>query len=138
MKASAPGTLRQVLLRCTLAIGLIGMHHVSTSTCMDQHTGPILMMSASSNPNAAEPYSDLVGPAPGHHVPARSHELMHLCLAVLCAAGISLLVLLALMITSGFPVRTGPPFRLVFLRLPGHPPDRRGRSILTSLCLLRV
>jgi hypothetical protein len=71
-------------------------------------------------------------------VPGGRHDVLHLCLAVLGAAGAFLLALAAFLGASWFtttfpwtPGRRGSPGR-------GRPPDRGGHSILTSLCVLRT
>jgi len=123
---------KQVILLFALALCVVAMHHVGMSH------------SASASPMHSVPAMQLeTGPAAapaGEHpdMPSDAHGLLHLCLAVLSAAGAALLVLLALWSVSRSvalsATSAGPPGPA----RPERPPDRRGRTVLTSLCVLRV
>lgn len=113
------------MLLAILALGLIAMHHTPAQG-EGRHDGSVVVMAASI---AAEPMSS------GHDM----HAMLHECLAVLgqFAMG-ALLVLLAV---AGIAWRldrhraTGP--RAV-ARAPDRPGSPGGRSLLTSVCVLRL
>jgi hypothetical protein len=118
--------LQQVLLLCALAVGLVGMHHLSATTDMPAS------MPVVSAPVMAGTHAD---PAPSEdHSP--SHELSHLCQAVLVAFGAALLGLSLLL--RAFGAQLGVPRKMRASPPPERPPDRRGRVVLTCLCVLRV
>ena len=63
------------------------------------------------------------------------HDLLHLCLAVLgAAAGLLLLAWLLLAICTDAPMAG----LLLWVRRVRRPPGPAGRSLLTSLCVLRT
>ena len=132
MRAAGGRQVRQLLLLCALALGVIGMHHLaltphetSTATCHDRHVAIMLPIAAPLDPPDARPAGE----------PSAGHDLLHLCLAVLSAAGGFLLLgWLLLAVSSAFraaeprtPVRRGRR-----LRRPA------GRSLLTAVCVLRI
>jgi hypothetical protein len=130
------GRAKQVILLFALTLCVVAMHHVGMSDNL--MGGTSVPATHTMSVTLAEP-----GPAaasgdehPG--MPSDAHGLLHLCLAVLSAVGAVLLALLAL--GSLFrpaalsATSTGPPGSAV----PERPPDRRGRTVLTSLCVLRV
>lgn len=127
MRTSTGKRVRQGLLLCALALAVLGMHHVA----FGQHETPsdgthTAVMATSTDP--AQPSHD-----------SRSdtgHELMHLCLAVLSVTGG--LLLTWLLMTVRTPARSAPgrvhppawhPWRL---------PATVGRSLLASVCVLRI
>ncbi|MGW5739877.1 DUF6153 family protein [Amycolatopsis sp. NPDC003861] len=128
MTATRPGKLQQVLLLCALAVGVVAMHHVGMASAAGATT---MHAMAAPGPQvlAAAPDSN-----PGEHDPGL-HDVLHLCLAVLCAAG-ALLLAVALFLAvswctttfSRTPDARGSPSR-------GRPP---GRSVLISLCISRT
>ncbi|WP_086838391.1 DUF6153 family protein [Amycolatopsis kentuckyensis] len=136
MTAHRLGKVQQVLLLCALALGVVAMHHVG----MANAAGATAMHAM------ADPGPQVAG-APmetgsGEHdpgLPGGLHDVLHLCLAVLCAAGALLLAVVVFLGASRCTVnhrrngsRGSPgPGR-------GRPPDRGGRAILTSLCVLRT
>ncbi|GAA3550646.1 hypothetical protein GCM10022222_37720 [Amycolatopsis ultiminotia] len=69
-------------------------------------------------------------------MPDGAHTMLHLCLAVLYAVGALFLALLAFRrrTAAQLPVPAGPRGS----PSPGRPPDRRGRLVLASLCVLRI
>ena len=124
--------VKQVILLIALALCVVAMHHVGmaeSAPASPMHSVPAVQLETS--PPAA--------PAGGHpDMPSDAHGLPHLCLAVLSAVGAALLVLLALSSLSRpaalSAVSAGPAGSAG----PDRPPDRRGRTVLTSLCVLRV
>jgi hypothetical protein len=129
------GKLQQVFLLCALAVGVVAMHHVGMASAAEATT-----MHAMAEPGPQVEIS-LPAAGSGEHDPGMPdglHDILHLCLAVLCAAGALLLTVVVFLGISWFTARfslaaklRGPPVR-------GRPPDRGGRSILTSLCVLRT
>jgi hypothetical protein len=100
---------RWVLL-CALVFSVVGMHHVA----------------AAASPHAEHSVSH-------EQQEPHEHDLLHLCLAVLVAA--------AVVLTAWFLVRTALPQltarpRETPLSTPQRPPPG-GRSLLTTLCVLR-
>ena len=136
MTANRLGKVQQVILLCALAVCVVAMHHVSLSHCMGDPTSS----TAASGFRPEMAVSAPVGGSGEQHpgLPDGLHDMLHLCLAVLCAAGLLLLALVACLgiswLNTAFPRSFGPrgsPRR-------GRPPDRGGRGILTSLCVLRT
>jgi hypothetical protein len=129
------GKLQQVLLLCALAVGVVAMHHVG----MANAAGATAMHAVSAS--GPEVVTSAPEPGSGDHepgMPGDLHDVLHLCLAVLCAAGALLLAVAVFLGVSWFTTTfsratgsRGSPSR-------GRPPDRSGRSILTSLCVLRT
>lgn len=132
--AKRPGKVQQVLLLCALAVGVVAMHHVGMATA---GAAAMHAMSASGPQVVTAPPETGSGEHdPG--LPGGLHDVLHLCLAVLCAAGALLLAVAVFLgvswctTTFSRAVRSrGSPSR-------GRPPDRGGRGILTSLCVLRT
>lgn len=140
--------LRHGLLLCVLALAVLGMHHLAlaphTTSCHQPvppttasashmggpsgHASGVLEAGMLTKPPSAHSAG---GPATG-----TGHDLMHLCLAVLTAAG-WLLLLTMLWTAVGEPERGTARLRL----LATHAWRRRrttGRSLLTSVCVLRI
>nr|WP_239071852.1 DUF6153 family protein [Amycolatopsis sp. SID8362] len=112
-----------------MAVCVAAMHHVGMSTGMPAGTTAHAMsIIAPAEPAAADH-------DPG--MPGGMHDILHLCLAVVVAAAALLLVAALLGVSrltttfSRIANLRGPPGR-------GRPPDRTGRGVLTSLCILRV
>jgi hypothetical protein len=119
------------LLLCTLAFGVVGMHHLaSTSHHGSEHTGlksgveshvaPTITQAVASN-NCCD-----------DHTPTGTHDLLHLCLAVL-AAGLVLGGLLAHRRRSGPGTRLAPVLR----QRPPHRPSG-STAVLVPLGVLRL
>ena len=129
MTAHRLGKVQQVLLLCALALGVVAMHHVG----MANAAGTTAMHAMAEPGPQGETGSGEHDPG----LPGGLHDVLHLCLAVLCAAGALLLAVVAFLGVPWFTRehRTtesrGSPSR-------GRPPDGGGRSILTSLCVLRT
>jgi hypothetical protein len=118
--------VRQGLLLCALALAVLGMHHVAFGQHESPHETHGAVMATSTNPTQP---SDDSGSGTGH-------ELMHLCLAVLSAAGGLLLAWLVVMVGArdhAAPGRVRPPVWHAW-RLPATV----GRSLLASVCVLRI
>ncbi|WP_225978737.1 hypothetical protein [Gandjariella thermophila] len=117
------------LLLCSLALGLVLMHHAPAS---EQHMGtmsPPVVASATVSAPAMSP-SDGSGRG-------ESHVLMHMCLAVIGAFGAVLALVGAFLgLPRRFGADGGPPARVGLFRT-DRPPGG-GRTVLTSLCVLRL
>jgi hypothetical protein len=127
------------LLLCALAFGVVGMHHLASMCHGEDHAE--VMLVAMSSPTTmiapAAPSDDCCGAqlASGHGVPAGTHDLMHVCLAIL-AAGLVLGALLARWRRAGPGPGLLPKHTAVRRRPPSSPPG--SAAILTSLCVLRL
>ncbi|RBM19171.1 hypothetical protein DI005_15825 [Prauserella sp. PE36] len=116
------GPLPRWALLCALALAVVAMHHVGSAP--PAH-GPESMPAV-----AAATVAD-GHPAPDHG----SHDLFHLCLAVLAAVGGLLLAAWFL----GRVARSVPPVRRAIpLRAGARAPPRGGRDILHLACVIRV
>jgi Family of unknown function (DUF6153) len=133
--AKRPGKVQRVLLLCALAVGVVAMHHVGMATAAG---GTAMHAMSVSAPQVvtAPPETGSGEHDPG--MPGGLHDILHLCLAVLCAAGALLLAVAVFLGVSWFTTTFsrstgsgGSPSR-------GRPPDSGGRRILTSLCVLRT
>jgi hypothetical protein len=123
----APGThsrTTQWVLLCVLFLGVVGMHHVNVSNDMSLAHG-----SMSTSAHHAPPSED---PAP-----QPTHEMLHLCVAVLCAV-VSLLLLGWLLLRTTRPIAGRALASVAWPRAPDRPPPRGGRDLLSSLCVLRL
>ncbi|MGW5723350.1 DUF6153 family protein [Amycolatopsis sp. NPDC003865] len=127
------GKAQQVILLCALALCVVAMHHVSMA---GNRQGASVMHAT---PTAQVVSVEVVGTDTGEHhpgMPDGAHGLLHLCLAVISAAVALLLALVAL--RQSRPAAITAPASPRGSPIPGRPPDRRGRLILTSLCVLRT
>lgn len=124
MRSSARRTVTQWLLLCALFLGVVGMHHVTTeSSTFSGHS----TVSAGSHDQ----------PAPDEPAPSPTHDLLHLCVAILSAvASLLLLAWLLLRVARLLADRTRP--TSAWPRAPDHPPPVGGRDLLSSLCVLRL
>lgn len=125
--------LLQWMLVWALAVAVVGMHHLATS---EQSTHPMAGVSIAAHVDCCDhadaAVSDQHAPMPGGR-----HDMLHLCLAVLCAAlGIGLILIAA---RRG---AVGELFRSLLMRVthPRSPPPRPrgGPALLASLCVLRL
>ncbi|MFJ9779107.1 DUF6153 family protein [Amycolatopsis sp. NPDC101161] len=135
MTATRLGKVQQVLLLCALALGVVAMHHVGMANAAG---GTAMHAMSAPGPQAATAPPETGSGEHDPGMPGGLHDVLHLCLAVLCAAGALLLTVAVLLGTSWFtttfpraPGSRGSPSR-------GRPPDGNGRTILTSLCVLRT
>ena len=131
------GKLQQVILLCALAVCVVAMHHFSVASGIPG-AAEVTASHAMSDvgPEMAAPVVSSGEHDPG--MPGGMHDMLHLCLAVLCAAAALLLALTAFLGLSWFTTTFAPSPRLRGSPRRGRPPDRGGRSILTSLCVLRT
>lgn len=134
--ASRLGSVQRMLLLFALAVGIVVMHHVPAPSGAHAMSGQMTV--AESHGDVAAPIR-LAEPAPGHAantgMPGGEHSMLHLCLAVLLAAGTLVVAMVAFrryVVAAATPVGSrGSPAA-------DRPPDKRGRSVLTSLCVLRT
>jgi hypothetical protein len=127
------GKTQQIMLLCALALCVVAMHHVSTAKNTERASVMYAM------PTAQVGLTTVAGGDSGDHhpgMPDGAHNLLHLCLAVVGAAVALFLALAAL--GRSRPAAVAAPARPRGSPYPGRPPDRRGRLILTSLCVLRT
>lgn len=117
-----PGTAtraRRILLLCALALAVLGMHHVA----LPPH-GTVHPAMASEHMTTAQPADD--------GETGMEHDLLHLCLVVLCAAATFLLA-------TWLPAATSTPGPGALRRPPvPRAPKAAGRAILTAVCVLRL
>jgi hypothetical protein len=116
----------QWLLLCLLLLGVVGMHHfVPTPTHDIASVAPSIALG---EPMQA-PMHDPAAPAP-------AHELMHLCMAVLGAVlGLLLIALLIGVLrwdSQRIPSPASSAGRV------DRPPGLSGRTLLASVCVLRL
>ena len=124
MRNSARRTVTQWLLLCALFLGVVGMHHVTAESGMLSGHG---VVSATSHHQ----------PAPEEPVPSPTHDMLHLCVAVLCAVG-SVLLLAWLLLRMARPLADRLRSTSAWPRAPGHPPPISGRDLLSSVRVLRL
>ncbi|MGW4213783.1 DUF6153 family protein [Lentzea sp. NPDC004789] len=124
MTGSTRRAVTQWLLLCALFLGVVGMHHVATSGEMAS-VDNMTRVTAHHERSPEEP------------TPSPEHDVLHLCVAVLCAV-VSLL-LLAWLLVRTTPPRTGRALgSSAWSRAPVHPPPVGGRALLSSVCVLRL
>ncbi|WP_406630643.1 hypothetical protein [Amycolatopsis sp. WGS_07] len=126
MAASRLGSVQRVLLLFALALGIAVMHHVPSPAHGAAHVMSSQMSVVESHDAAAAVDSGM---------PAGEHSMLHLCLAVLYAAGALILGLLAF---RRYTAVAAAPDGTRGSPAVDRPPDRRGRTVLTSLCVLRT
>jgi hypothetical protein len=124
MTGSTRHAVTQWLLLCALLLGVVGMHHLAMSGEMATGHG-MTQATARHERSPEEP------------APSSEHDVLHLCVAVLCAV-VSLL-LLAWLLVRTTSQRTGRVLRSsAWARPPGRPPPVGGRALLSSVCVLRL
>ncbi|MFS8097402.1 DUF6153 family protein [Lentzea alba] len=126
MSGSMQRTAAQWALLCLLFLGVVGMHHVNVDT--DMPAGHAVMSAT------ADPHS---GRAPDEPGPAPTHDMLHLCMAILCAVT-PLLLLASLLLRVVQPHEDGTAATPSWPRAPARPPPPGGRGLLNSLCVLRL
>jgi hypothetical protein len=128
---------RQVLLLCALALSVIGMHHVPlpphVTMSVEAHAAAMPAPEATSPVVAATPRAR---PA-GDSGTGMGHDLLHMCLAVLYAAG-GFLFLTWLLIAVGAGASALAAGRRPWSRRVWRPPRAAGRSLLTLVCVMRT
>jgi hypothetical protein len=130
MRTGTASRARQILLLCALTLSVLGMHHVALPPHATGHSAAAaesmatMATSASMHPTA-QPSGDS-GTGMGH-------DLLHLCLVVLCAAAVFLLA--TWLLTTVRATRADPGNQR-----PSCPraPRAAGRSLLASVCVLRL
>jgi len=130
MLTSAGRRVRQGLLLCALAFAVLGIHHVAFGqhgAAHEPHSGGAHAAVMATSTGPTQPSDD--------SVPDTGHELMHLCLAVLSAAGGLLFTWLLVMLGTRTcsPGRVRPPLWHTW-----RSPTPAGRSLLASVCVLRI
>jgi hypothetical protein len=123
MIGSTQRTAAQWTLLCLLVLGVVGMHHVN----VDTPDGHAAVASAHGDHHHA----------PDEPEPAPAHDMVHMCVAILCAVASLLLLgwlLLRLARPSDAPAASTP----AWPRAPARPPPLGGRGLLNSLCVLRL
>jgi hypothetical protein len=129
MKPGIRATGPRWLLLSLLLLGVVSMHHFVPA---DAH-GPATV--------AATTMADMPGPDPMHQPedpasPSPLHDLQHLCMAVLGAILGLLLIGFLLAFCRRRPL---PSIRRVrHIRRTDRPPRLSGRTLLSSVCVLRV
>ncbi len=115
------------LLLCLLLLGVVSMHHFVSA---EAH-GQMATMAAVTHELPADP-----GHEPHDPAPSPAHDLMHLCMAVMCV--IAGLLLIGLLLTMSWPplVPSLRPRRRG--RRVDWPPGMFGRQLLSSVCVLRL
>lgn len=129
-RASALTFLRWTLL-CVLAWGVLAMHHVGAPE--GGHAGGHVAHAMGST-HSLGPVVPETGPD-NQRLPGGLEGLLHLCMAVVCAAVGLVLLLRAL--DAGY-VRLSPARDRGEARQVARPPPRWGRGILHTVCVLRV
>ncbi len=124
MASGARSRTIQWILLCALFLGVVGMHHVNVSNGMSLAHG-----SMSTSAHHAPPSED--------PVPQPMHEMLHLCVAVLCAV-VSLLLLVWLLLRTARPPTGHVLASAAWPRAPERLPPRGGRDLLGSLCVSRL
>jgi len=123
-----------MLLLHALVLLVIGMHHVPlVAHCTSAAPASV---SAAVMPAAMVSVEQPETQLSDNHCADVGHDMLHLCLAVLWAVG-ALLLLVWLMAAVGggsaLAARLRPPSWRVW-----RPPQTAGRSLLTSVCVLRT
>lgn len=125
MSGSTQRTATQWALLCLLFLGVVGMHHVNVGA---DTPGGHAVMSATTDAHE--------GQSPGEPEPAPAHDMLHLCMAILCAVASALLFGWLLLRPVGPPLNRAA--AAVWPRAPGRPPPIGGRGTLNSVCVLRL
>ena len=134
MPSSALGRRQRVILLCALALGVLAMHHVNAAGIVHETVETFVV-----DTSAVATTAESLDAAPQH--PAcplcGDHDVLHVCLAVLCASTMVLLALFALLRTANSvtaPAVIGPRGS----PRPDPPPGEGGRAVIACLCVLRV
>jgi hypothetical protein len=132
MRASTGTRLRHWLLLCALVLAVVGMHHVALAPHGTSHAAPSSEAHVAAMPAAPAGLSEAL--TSSDPTTDGGHDLLHLCLAVLAATGG--LLLLVLLLGAGEKPRPLLTTLAVTRLLP--PPKPAGRSLLTSVCVMRT
>lgn len=128
------GRLQRGLLLCALALGVVGMHQLVTTDAMPGMAMPVMSSSPAMDMGDVTTVTAIAAEDHQHGGQGVVHDLMHLCLAVLCAAGAALL---AFWLIRRCLAVVSPSSRAV-ARAPDRPPKAGGRLLLASVCVLRL
>ncbi len=122
MRSGTASRAQRILLLCVLTLSVLGMHHVALPSSEPGHS--VMTTEASTAMAGTQPSGD-AGSGMGH-------DLLHLCLVVLSAAAGFVLAtwLLATVGASRAEFGDRPSFP--------RPPRAAGRSLLASVCVLRL
>ena len=137
MRSGMASRARQILLLCALTLSVLGMHHVALPSHETGHSAmteePMATMATSAMTAPEVASMNPTAQPSGDSGTGMGHDLLHLCLVVLCAAAVFLLATWLLATVSA--TRTDPG-----RQRPAFPPARRaaGRSLLASVCVLRI
>jgi hypothetical protein len=131
MPSSALGRTQRVILLCALTLGVLAMHHVNAAGIVQETVETFV-----ADMPAAATTVDSLDATPQH--PAcpmcGDHDVLHVCLAVLCASTMLLLALLQTASSVTAAAIIGPRGS----PRPGPPPSEGGRAVIACLCVLRV
>lgn len=147
MRVESAGTPMRWVLLCALALGMLGMHHLTGLTHGDPVEGHTAVASALRGDTAPRDIGPAAVAAPERYyysgptvtAPSTSghgtehHLLAHLCLAVLAATGVGLLLILLPRTPRGPAISAH-----VTVTGDGSPPPPLTSTRLASLCVLRL
>jgi hypothetical protein len=120
---------RQILLLCALTLSVLGMHHVALPPHETAHS----VMAAESMATPAMTDMSPAAQPSGDSGTGMGHDLLHLCLVVLCAAAVFLLATWLLATVRATRIDPGNQRRSF-----PQPPRVAGRALLASVCVLRL
>lgn len=134
------------MLLCMLALAVLGMHHLALAPQEMACHEPIAVSAPTTHSHTSSGASTMTGvvwlagapTATSSDGPASgtSHDMMHLCLAILSATA-----WLFLLVWLSTAVRNADGAAVRLRRLAGRtwrPPRPAGRSLLASVCVLRI
>jgi hypothetical protein len=127
------------MLLSVLAFAVVGMHSLVADGATPESTAPPVMAHPPAVTILAEPSAE-PGCCDDHdtgHVPGHSHDLQHLCLAILIAVGV-LIGGSLLWRCRRAPLARREPSSPVPGAGRGPPSVRISRDLLSSLCILRL
>lgn len=136
MRSGTASRVRQILLLCALTLSVLGMHHVALPSPETGHSAMAMESTTTMAPAMTAPAMASMNPAAqssGDSGTGMGHDLLHLCLVVLCAAAVFLLatwLLASVRATRAAPGNQRPSFP--------RPPRVTGRALLASVCVLRI
>lgn len=117
--------LRRGLLLCALVLGVVAMHQLVTTDGTPEMASAAMASTVSMQPSFTADHDEMPGGIP--------HDLMHLCMAVLCSLAVAIL----LIAVRQRPMATPRPVSRSDARAPDRPPPIAGRLLLAQVCVLR-
>jgi hypothetical protein len=129
MKPGMRATGPRWFLLCLLLLGVVGMHHFAPAEAHDK-PGVAVATAMTHMPPSAPMHE------PDEPVPSPAHDLLHLCMAVLCV--IVGLFLARFLFTKFWSARVPSLRRDRHIRRVDRPPGSSGRNLLSSVCVLRL